>query len=365
MYFKIFNSCKTVNGHFKSLLLDLDNNSYFPLHPIIGNYLIQNRGIIPMEEVQDLETQKYIDQLKDLNLGFYTSNPESFCHTMNEKELDENILDVTIHYNNVEISRALFSWLSNSSCKGINLIVASNIEPGQITIFLQECMRMIDLQFIMILIEDSNSLSFEILKSWINSFPLIGMILVHKNKKSKLTIEDNGLAELPCYFINEEVKFNSIKAVDQNRFVINKTFFNMSRNKNNYHFGHLYIDCNGTIYNDEYNLNIFGNIFKDKAKDIIEKPGFKKYWDITKDKIHVCKDCEFRYICTDCRAYVEDPDDIYSKPLKCGYNPYTGEWSEWSTNPLKQKAIDFYGMREMVDGMNKNADNPSSNNKTL
>jgi hypothetical protein len=83
----------------------------------------------------------------------------------------------------------------------------------------------------------------------------------------------------------------------------------------------------------------------------VEKPGFRKYWDINKDKIHVCKDCEFRYICTDCRAYVEDPEDILSKPLKCDYNLYTGEWSEWSTNPLKQKAIDFYGMREMVDEM--------------
>ncbi len=70
-----------------------------------------------------------------------------------------------------------------------------------------------------------------------------------------------------------------------------------------------------------------------------DQPGFKKYWDINKDKIYVCKDCEFRYICTDCRAYVEDPEDILSKPLKCGYNPYTGEWSEWSKNVLKTKAI--------------------------
>jgi len=26
----------------------------------------------------------------------------------------------------------------------------------------------------------------------------------------------------------------------------------------------------------------------------------------------------------------------------------TCEWEEWSTNPLKQKGIDFYGMRELV-----------------
>ncbi len=61
-----------------------------------------------------------------------------------------------------------------------------------------------------------------------------------------------------------------------------------------------------------------------------------------------CDDCKFSYICTDCRAYLENPEDMYSKPLKCGYNPYTNEWEEWSANPLKQKAIDFYGMQNIL-----------------
>ena len=364
MYFKIYNSCKVINGHSNSIILDLDNNNYFTLHPVIGNFLTKNNGVIPLEEVHDLETKNYIIQLMDRNLGFCTSNIERFYHSIDRNVFDEKILDVTIHYNNLEITKTLISWLTDSECHGINLIVSSNIEPEQISIFLKECIKMDNLQFIMIIIEDSNSLFLGKIKSWIQSCPLIGMILVHNCNKSNQLIEESGLAELPCYFINEKVKFNLIAAIDQNHFVINKTFFNLSRYKNNYHFGHLYIDCNGTIYNDEYNLNIFGNIFKDKAKDIIEKPGFKKYWDINKDKIHVCKDCEFRYICTDCRAYLEDPEDIYSKPLKCGYNPYTGEWSEWSTNPLKQKAIDFYGMREMVDSMNKNALDPTSSKTT-
>lgn len=51
---------------------------------------------------------------------------------------------------------------------------------------------------------------------------------------------------------------------------------------------------------------------------------------------------------SNCRAYIDNPDDIYCKPLKCGYDPNTGEWSDWSTNPLKQKVIDFYGMREIL-----------------
>jgi SPASM domain peptide maturase of grasp-with-spasm system len=90
------------------------------------------------------------------------------------------------------------------------------------------------------------------------------------------------------------------------------------------------------------------NIRDTTLAEALAKPGFKKYWDITKDQVAVCKDCEFRYICTDCRAYVENPEDMYSKPLKCGYNPYTAEWEEWSTHPMKQLAIKHYGMEELV-----------------
>jgi len=48
---------------------------------------------------------------------------------------------------------------------------------------------------------------------------------------------------------------------------------------------------------------------------------------ITKDQVAVCRDCEFRYVCTDCRAYTQDADDPYSKPAKCTYDPYTATWA--------------------------------------
>jgi SPASM domain peptide maturase of grasp-with-spasm system len=72
----------------------------------------------------------------------------------------------------------------------------------------------------------------------------------------------------------------------------------------------------------------FGSIKDILLEEALNKANFKKYWNITKDQIDVCKDCEFRHICTDCRAYTEEPDNINSKPLKCGYNPYTNKWSE-------------------------------------
>jgi len=154
----------------------------------------------------------------------------------------------------------------------------------------------------------------------------------------KIIYYQNGNANVTCGQISE-YWFN----VDSNVY--------SNRKYNSCLQGKVTIDAEGNIKNCPSMKESYGNIKDTTLAEAIEKPGFKKYWDINKDKIHVCKDCEFRYICTDCRAYIEDPEDILSKPLKCGYNPYTGEWSEWSTNPLKQKAIDFYGMREMVEEM--------------
>jgi len=89
-------------------------------------------------------------------------------------------------------------------------------------------------------------------------------------------------------------------------------------------------------------MNI-SNFSLDKLYDDINNEELR---NITKDQINICKDCEYRYFCTDCRAYKEDPDDNFSKPLKCGYDPYQGQWEKWSKNPLKQKTIKFYGLEE-------------------
>ena len=47
--------------------------------------------------------------------------------------------------------------------------------------------------------------------------------------------------------------------------------------------------------------------------------------DFSKDEVEGCKDCEYRYLCIDCR-----PDSItgnfFEKPWYCTYNPYKGEW---------------------------------------
>jgi radical SAM protein with 4Fe4S-binding SPASM domain len=75
-------------------------------------------------------------------------------------------------------------------------------------------------------------------------------------------------------------------------------------------------------------MNIkYGKIQEQSLSDIIKLPEFQQYWSINKNQIKICQDCEFRYICTDCRALIEDKNNIYSKPKFCNYDPYTATWN--------------------------------------
>ncbi len=70
----------------------------------------------------------------------------------------------------------------------------------------------------------------------------------------------------------------------------------------------------------------YGNITNTNIEDIIKLKEFKYLWSISKAQIDVCKDCEYRFMCTDCRAYIKNSNDLYSQPLKCNYNPYIAKW---------------------------------------
>ncbi len=139
-----------------------------------------------------------------------------------------------------------------------------------------------------------------------------------------------------CGIVHEDYFLNDIRNISKAKIV------------NSCLYDKIFISLSGEIKNcpsmqksvcsiQDFSENVFSERFRAEKNRYIKK-----------DEIEVCKDCEYRYFCTDCRAYKEDPDNIYSKPLKCGYDPYTGKWEEWSKNPLKQEAIQHYGMESLT-----------------
>ncbi|SHJ47840.1 grasp-with-spasm system SPASM domain peptide maturase [Aquimarina spongiae] len=132
--------------------------------------------------------------------------------------------------------------------------------------------------------------------------------------------------------------------IDPSLFSVNIKTFTESLKYNSCLHRKVSIDHLGNIKNCPSMSKAFGNIKVDNTEEIISSTEFQQVWLVNKDSITTCKDCEFRYVCTDCRAYLENPEDLYSKPLKCGYDPYTNTWEPWANNPLKDKAKAYYNM---------------------
>ncbi len=71
---------------------------------------------------------------------------------------------------------------------------------------------------------------------------------------------------------------------------------------------------------------VYGNLLQ-KPLDEILKLG-EPYISASKDTIDICKDCEYRYACFDCRVNRLPGGGFFTKPSNCGYNPHTGIWVE-------------------------------------
>jgi radical SAM protein with 4Fe4S-binding SPASM domain len=101
----------------------------------------------------------------------------------------------------------------------------------------------------------------------------------------------------------------------------------------NQHFnpclGHqIAVDCQGEVKPCLWSKFDLGKIGQDKILDMIISGSFDEYWKLTKDKIGVCKDCEFRYACPDCReskTYTGKENFNAVKPGYCNYDPYSGD----------------------------------------
>lgn len=76
---------------------------------------------------------------------------------------------------------------------------------------------------------------------------------------------------------------------------------------------------------------VCGNILQTSLAEIINGPKLQQCWHVTKDIIKKCKDCEYRYACTDCRPLAQGQDvdgDWLACTAGCSYNPYTGKWED-------------------------------------
>ncbi len=124
------------------------------------------------------------------------------------------------------------------------------------------------------------------------------------------------------------------KCITEPNFYANKNFFITSLFQNTCWHGKLAITSSGNIIPCIFARNyVMGNIFNIDLNDFLMADNIKKYWYLPKDEIDICKDCEYRYACKDCRPLGESiTGNFFGKFSRCTYDPYKGIWKKKGVN---------------------------------
>lgn len=354
-YFNFYSNILFTKGYRRMLVTDLQRN-FSELYPLDLYYLIDELNENSIESVMqkyDDESQKniseYLSLFIDKEYGFITegSKDNSFPPMSFRQEEPALLSNIVIELENWDVLRKVEKSVDKLLIRHLIIITEKELEIEDFNkiedYFLESCLEGIE-----VYAPYHNRINQEFINELNKNLNRIYNIVFYNCEEIKLK-KDNKIYRFTINFIKEKINMNSCGKVNLKYFSTNITKVIEAINHNSCLHKKISIDKNGDIRNCPAMPLTYGNIKDTTLEEALNTKGFKKYWNLTKDEIEVCKDCEFRYICTDCRAFTErthkNKDGLdTSKPLKCGYDPYTGKWEEWSTNPLKQKAIKFYGI---------------------
>ncbi len=333
-YLYIFSDCFLVKGFTRTMIFDISkrriffvNNSYYDL---IENYRNHTIGsiLIRLENQDDIkEYSKFIDYILKNDLGAIVDDIKRFPKINIEWDAPYDILNAIIDIRNkIHPFKKIFYELDQLNCPYIQIRVYRSISAKELNVILSDT-KNCNFRHIELILKSNNEHSYNEYIEILQQFPLCSIVF-HSQKKS---ISDAVIQKLRLYgiqFTAQEIISNeccgiinkeSLALRDLQGFIENMKYNSCLNRK-------ISIDEEGNIKNCPSMKYSFGHIEKISLQKIYNREDFTKVGQITKDQIDVCKDCEYRYVCSDCRAIVSEPNNLYSKPKKCGYDPYKGKW---------------------------------------
>ena len=331
---RLFAPCIPVKGFRRSIIADINRHQLLHIPNSLYNILTECRNMT-LAEI----TEKYGKENESVVLDYFNY-------------LESNELTFTIDKSELTLFPKLpMQWDFPSLCS--NAII--DIEPNssydveaafrkldeidcfhlQIRVFFltdrQYVERLLDsihnksFRSVHLVLDYSKELEDTCRDEWTRKFPKLAKTELFNAPKDSIYHLTNGLS-LMIISKNQISSSSDCGKVSSKYFCIEMKHFTESQRHNTCLNRKVCIDAEGNIKNCPAMAKSFGNIRDTSLKEAIEKPGFKDLWYICKDQIDVCKDCEFRYMCTDCRCFIKDPGNIYSQPAKCTYNPYICLW---------------------------------------
>jgi SPASM domain peptide maturase of grasp-with-spasm system len=351
-YFILYSNCIPVLGTGRSAIYDLQYGRLVFIPNLLYKIFKKTR-LLTIEKLMkhfnnefDEGMIKYFTHFKDEGLGFFTDNPKQFPPLNLQFLSPEKISNAVIEFcSNSKIDyENIINQLDSLGCAAIEIRIQGSCS-------MNECEKLLNLfnasriTSIDILIQESTEFNFEISKEIIQNFGRVKNILLHKSTSEDKVFQQQAVIQRTTKLVNKY----DCGLIHKNHMNVNLKFFTQSLHFNSCLHGKIAIDIDGNIKNCPSLPTNYGNVYNSDFNSVISKFDFTKLWSKSKNEITICKSCEYRYACMDCRAYLKSPENENSKPLKCGYDPKTMEWENWKENPEAKMALKIY---QFPDGWN-------------
>ena len=313
IFFKLFASCIPVKGIRKSIIYDLQraevyeiSNSIYDILPIVETYNID------LIKIENPELFQFINKLVNDEIGFFCKEPTRFPK-LDTKWQTPNIISNTIiefSNNSNHNLNLIFKNLNKLSTKNVLLIF--NYVPSKI--------------YILEILNIATESNIDYIELWLpRKIKTKNLIRQYKNLRKIVFLKSKKILEVhrnQCIIKYSE--FSSHKDLCKKtplKYNLHQIYYNESLNYNTCLNKKLSIDKNRKIKNCPYLDKDFGDYTHNSIIETVKSKEFQKLWKLSKDKINECKDCQYRYMCNDCRVFTVN-NNIKNKPIFCDFNPY-------------------------------------------
>lgn len=333
--FLLFPFCKLVKGYKRSAIYDLEAQKLHLISNEVYNVITESNGKTPdeiymmLKRTDKLIVDSLIISLLNKRLICFVKKEDYKCFSsvtnFSEQEslLDNFIIDIDID-SDYDLSDALRK-LAVFQLQVIQLRFLYAIDYENI-IRIVEKTYATNAEAIQIVMPFETIKKTDNLHTLLDNYQNITNVYFWNSPTDKT--EDYKQCQI-IYMIKQINSSDSCGVITEGNFLCNKRFYFKAQNRNTCLAKKCAIDKNGVIKNCPYMEQGYGYINQvttNKFQDIIKSSMFTSFFAIKKDDINTCSACEFRYACFDCRAFISEKDNLFSKPSKCTYNPYSAIW---------------------------------------
>lgn len=334
-FFRLFADCIPVKGAARAALCDLTRHR-IKLIPLLLCEILTKLKTDSISEVKvfyqhlyDEGITQYLSELEKDEWGFFTVEPPLMFPDMDlfwdsPSTITNAIIDCAT-VSTTEIKKTIFE-LDNLQCQAVQIRFLEEINLEALC----QVLNLIEgttILFVEVYIKQTFEITPESIRLLLERNLRIRRVVLY-NAHSRGVIEGvddmTGIIEL---MPENQLDIKDCGRIDKKYFSPNIGHFTEAQCYNSCLNRKVSIDAEGNIRNCPSMTKTFGNVRDTNIADVLLNDSFKEYWNINKDKVLICKDCEFRYVCTDCRVFIQDPNNVLSKPSKCKYDPYTAVWN--------------------------------------